>query len=187
MNSRTKTVLTAITSFVAGGCACAVILGYSSYKKICEIEAQFRADWELVPVIVFNSGLPSGAALDYEHVAKMLLPRTFVTPNLVLPGRYDQALGKKLRVSTTRGDLLLWSMVDEGDDTGWELKQVVVFNRELKEGTAVTREQLSMMNMPARFVTPGMVHPENAEALIGKKIQVPVRRGDLAMGFMFRK
>jgi Flp pilus assembly protein CpaB len=187
MNSRTKTVLAAIISFIAGGCTCAAIVGYFSYKKISEIEAQFRADWELVPVIVFNSGLPSGAALDYEHVAKMLLPRTFVTPNLVLPGRYDEVLGKKLRVSTTRGDLLLWSMVDEGDSTGWELKQVVVFNRELKEGTAVTREQLSMMNMPVRFITPGMVRPEKAGELIGKKIQVPVKPGDLAMGFMFEK
>lgn len=180
-------VMVAAISVVVGGGVGALITGYLTHEKLDDIEARVRADWELVPVIVFNSGLPGGAALDSEHVAKMLLPKTFVTPNLVLPGRFEEVIGKELVVSVTRGDLLLWSMINKDVHSGWELKHVVVFNRELEEGTVVTREHLAMMNMPVRFITPSMVPPDKVEALVGQKLKVPVQPGDLLLSFMLGK
>ncbi|MCK7482800.1 MAG: hypothetical protein M0C28_41045 [Candidatus Moduliflexus flocculans] len=59
-----------------------------------------------MPVIVFGRDLPAGAAVDYDHVAKMQMPEQFITPSVIKPGEFEQFIGQKLRYPVLRGDLV---------------------------------------------------------------------------------
>jgi len=58
------------------------------------------------------------------------------------------------------------------------LVPVVVAARDLPEGTVVTLDDLSQRSMPEHFVTPSMVKPDSAPAVVGQRLLNPQLAGD---------
>ncbi|MBX7114422.1 MAG: SAF domain-containing protein [Myxococcaceae bacterium] len=62
----------------------------------------------------------------------------------------------------------------------WKMTPVIVFVKDIKEGSQVTADDLALRNVPDVFVTRSVVTPAETNLVVGKRILVPVLAGDLA-------
>ncbi len=70
---------------------------------------KMQKGWELMPVVVANRDIVEGSVLDYDMVAKNVIPERFVTPSIVKPNDFEKVVGQRLAVPLMRGDPLLWT------------------------------------------------------------------------------
>ena len=64
---------------------------------------------------------------------------------------------------------------------GWNLLPVIVAADDLAPGTLVTYDMISQRPVPEQFVTSSIVKPDSANAIVGKRIKVPLKAGDLML------
>lgn len=87
-------------------------------------------------VLTFRSDLPAGITLSTESFAERQVPAEVATGSVVRPRAVSHVLGHKLKAKVRKGDLLLWTLVDDKlqDDPGSlthdELMQVMVAHHE---------------------------------------------------------
>ncbi|MGI5860926.1 MAG: SAF domain-containing protein [Myxococcales bacterium] len=58
---------------------------------------------------------------------------------------------------------------------------------DLDEGTPLERELVVEVRVPAALATENAVRPEGLEALIGRPIRIPLRKGDLLLTSLFAR
>jgi pilus assembly protein CpaB len=68
---------------------------------------------------------------------------------------------------------------------GWELKPVVVAAEDIDEGTIISADLIKKRNVPATFVTASVIPPDNFNFIIGQKVMVAVKRGDMLLWTQF--
>lgn len=61
---------------------------------------------------------------------------------------------------------------------GWRLVPTVVVSQDVPEGTTLTFDVLSQRAVPEQFVTESTVLTEDASAVVGKRVTVPLQAGD---------
>lgn len=61
---------------------------------------------------------------------------------------------------------------------GWAPVAVLIAAGDFEEGEVVESDHLVAAEMPERFVSPSMVRPGLADALLGQRLLVPLRKGD---------
>jgi Flp pilus assembly protein CpaB len=64
---------------------------------------------------------------------------------------------------------------------------VVVASQDLPAGTLITFDLISQRSVPEQFVTASVVKPDNANAIVGQRIQAPVRTGDMLLWSQFEQ
>jgi Flp pilus assembly protein CpaB len=168
-------------------------VAYSAYKTIQEKERRIEEGWDPVPVVVAIKNLTAGTELNYDHVAKKMIPSQVVTPNTILPPDFEKVIGKKLKVSVVRGDTLLWSMFSQEifeaevlpkSPEPEEPPAVVVAIQDLAVGTALDYGIIAKMRMEKEKQPSGAVTPKDVEGLLGGKLLVPVKRGEILLKSM---
>jgi hypothetical protein len=87
--------------------------GASFYSYLADKEAEVRSGWKLLAVVVANQDMPKGTAVQYDNVAKMQMPEQFISPSMIRPVKFEQAIGKKLKFDLKRGDILYWYLLGE--------------------------------------------------------------------------
>ncbi|MBN2494684.1 MAG: hypothetical protein JXR96_08855 [Deltaproteobacteria bacterium] len=68
---------------------------------------------------------------------------------------------------------------------GWALVPVVVANQDLAAGTPIDYDLVAKMQCPEQFVSASTIKPSEFEKVIGRKLQVPMLRGDVFLWPLF--
>lgn len=74
----------------------------------------------------------------------------------------------------------VYRVMDDRACPEWKMTPVIVFVRDVKEGSQLTADDFALRNVPDVFVTRSVVTPEEINLVIGKRVLVPVLTGDLA-------
>jgi pilus assembly protein CpaB len=77
--------------------------------------------------------------------------------------------------------LVSWSAIKKREAdvrSGWNLKQVLVANAEISEGTELTSDMLSSRPIPEKFVTASVVPPDSYQYVVGTRLLVTLQAGD---------
>ncbi|MBS2031222.1 MAG: hypothetical protein JST54_25205 [Deltaproteobacteria bacterium] len=64
---------------------------------------------------------------------------------------------------------------------GWNLVPVLVIADDVQAGTVITYDVISQRAVPEQFVTTSIARPDRANELVGKRIKVPLKAGDLLL------
>jgi hypothetical protein len=64
---------------------------------------------------------------------------------------------------------------------GWDLVPVIVVAADVEAGTTLTTAMIAQRPLPSRFVTPNIVKPEQYTQIVGEKLLVGVKKGDLLL------
>jgi flagella basal body P-ring formation protein FlgA len=67
------------------------------------------------------------------------------------------------------------------------LAQVVVATRDLPAGSAIDFDNVAKMDIEEFYITESMVKPEEIEAVVGKKLTIPMARGDFLLKAFLQK
>jgi pilus assembly protein CpaB len=77
------------------------------------IEARSRAQ-RTVKVVVPKEDLAKGTLLQVAHVAVREVPQEWAHSNAITPEQFDRVEGQALAYPVTRGEMLLWSLLEGG-------------------------------------------------------------------------
>ncbi|MBN2693118.1 Flp pilus assembly protein CpaB [bacterium] len=61
---------------------------------------------------------------------------------------------------------------------GWELGQVLVVSKDVKAGEKLTNDMLTIRPMPKKFITNGMIKPNDRGFIVGQPVITDIQRGD---------
>ena len=70
---------------------------------------------------------------------------------------------------------------------GWELVPAVVANEDLEAGTEVDVDNIAVRKVPEDFVTKSVIRPENVQHILGQRLAVDIKRGDLLLWSHFQE
>ncbi|MBS2032021.1 MAG: hypothetical protein JST54_29250 [Deltaproteobacteria bacterium] len=62
---------------------------------------------------------------------------------------------------------------------GWNLVSVLVAGNDMKAGDMVTYDLIAQRSVPEQFVTDSVIKPNDANFIVGHRVMVPFRAGDL--------
>lgn len=64
---------------------------------------------------------------------------------------------------------------------GWNLVPVVVASVDISENTEISFDLITQRSVPEQFVTSSVVKPDDAIRIVGHKLVVPVKAGDMML------
>jgi Flp pilus assembly protein CpaB len=64
-------------------------------------------------------------------------------------------------------------------NAGWNLVPVVVVIRDMPAGTVLRTDDIAQQPLPSRFVSAGIVKPENYSYVVGNPLRDDLHKGDL--------
>lgn len=130
-----------------------------------------RKGWNLSPALVATRALKPGQKLTADMVTTGQIPEQFATRTLVKPEALPQVLGAQLVGELTTGDTLRWT------DVLTEPVTVLVVTRDVKAGTALTKDELTTREVAKDFPGTSWARAGD-ETIAGKTLKVSLRAGD---------
>ncbi len=103
LKGKTPLVIAVILGLVAG------IVAYSAIKKR---EAEARAGWNPVMVVVAAVDISEGSVVTFDMISQRGVPEQFVTSSVVKPDSASYIVNQKVLVPVQAGDPLLWSQFE---------------------------------------------------------------------------
>jgi Flp pilus assembly protein CpaB len=114
MATDTESVGASIVFGVIAGLVSACLLGGgAAFVVEKRLEKQYRAGWNLVPVVVAAVDVPADTVVTFDMISQRSLPEQFVTDSSVKPDSASYIVNESIHRAAQAGDPLLWqSFVD---------------------------------------------------------------------------
>ncbi len=170
------------TGLAAMAAAALVIVPPVSFRTtpaaVTPVGAAF-AEEELVPVVMAAVDIEAGTIVTMEMVQQRSIPSMYTTTSVVRPDSASYIIGQKLKVPVQQGDMMLWTHFETM--AAEEMTTVVLAARDLPAGAELTNEVIEQREVPARLATGSVMRPQQMPHLLGQKLKVPVRKGDMLL------